>query len=254
METIEKYFTLTGLLGVKSRKVKAIEYIISGILLCYAGLLCCPNLLFGHSIKYKNFNIYSTSEFDNSICNVLDKTRGNLSASSINDTTITHNIYLCNSYSLYSFFAPFVRKSFACNYCPIKSIFISNCDVRMNEAYKNDENDSYTRQLSELIAHEVTHTLTERKLGFWKYRTLERWKNEGYSETIGHNEAINLPRAKEFLRTNENNNRPGILYQKYYFAVAYLMQIEKMKFEDIVAAKYTLDNVLNKIETIKIEN
>jgi hypothetical protein len=32
------------------------------------------------------------------------------------------------------------------------------------------------------------------------------------------------------------------------------MQIERMKFEDIVATKLTLDEVLNKIETIKTDN
>jgi hypothetical protein len=125
--------------------------------------------------------------------------------------------------------------------------------VRKNEAYKNEENDSYIRQLSELIAHETTHTLTEKKLGFWKYRTLERWKNEGYSETIGYNEAINLSTVREFLKTNQNNDSHKVLYQKYYFAVAYLMQIEKMKFQDIVATKLTLNGVLDKIETIKTE-
>jgi hypothetical protein len=210
--------------------------------------------MFAYSTKYKNFRVYSTDRIDNNIYNIIDETRSHLYTSSINDTIITHNIYLCNSYSLYSLFAPFVRKSFACNYCPIISIFVSNCNVGKDEAYKNDENDSYIRQLNELMAHEITHTLTEKKLGFWKYRTLERWKNEGYSETIGYSEVINLTTAKEFLKTNKSNDNPRVVYQKYYLAVAYLMQIERMKFEDIVATKLTLDEVLNKIETIKTDN
>lgn len=77
---------------------------------------------------------------------------------------------------------------------------------------------------------------------------LEGWKNEGYSETIGYNETLNLTTAKEFLKANKNNDKPGVLYKKYYYAVAYLLQIEKMKFEDIIAASLTLDDVLNKIE------
>jgi hypothetical protein len=44
-----------------------------------------------------------------------------------------------------------------------------------------------------------------------------------------------------------------VSYKKYYYAVAYLLQIERMKFEEIIEADLTLDDVLNKIETIKTE-
>jgi hypothetical protein len=42
-----------------------------------------------------------------------------------------------------------------------------------------------------------------------------------------------------------------VSYRKYNYAVAYLLQIEKMKFEEIIAADLTLDDVLNKIEWAK---
>jgi len=249
MKNITKYMTFADLFQIKNKKWKIVEYIVEGMLLIYLGLICYPNLLFAHSIKYKNFRVYSTKEIDSNIYNILDKAEINLSTSSINDTAITYRLYLCNNYSLYFFFAPKSRKAFANNYSIIHNLFISNCDIRINEAYKNDENDNYVRQLSELIAHEATHTLTEKKLGFWKYWVLEGWKNEGYSETIGYNERPNLTTVKEFLKENKDSNKPGVLYKKYYYAVAYLLQIERMKFEDIIATNLTLDEVLNKVET-----
>ena len=51
-----------------------------------------------------------------------------------------------------------------------------------------------------------------------------------------------------------NNDRSHVWYQKYYFAVSYLMQIERMNYADMIATKYTLDDVLRKIETMKSEN
>jgi hypothetical protein len=253
MKNITKYLTLTDLFQIKNKKWKIVEYTVGGILLIYVGLICYPNLLFAHSIKYRNFTVYSTKEIDGNIHNILDKAEINLSTSDINNTAISYKLYLCNNYSFYSFFAPKSRKAFANNYSIVHNIFISNCDIRRNEAYKNDERDNYVRQLSELIAHEATHTLTEKKLGFWKYLTLERWINEGYSETIGYNEALNIATAKEFLKTNKNSDSPSVSYKKYYYAVAYILQIERMKFEEIIEADLTLDDVLNKIETIKTE-
>jgi hypothetical protein len=253
MKSITKYLTFTDLFQIKNKKWKIVEYIVGVILLMYVGLICYPNLLFAHSVKYKNFTVYSTKEIDGNIYNVLDKAEINLSASSMNDTTISSKLYLCNNYSLYFFFAPKSRKAFANNYSIVHTIFISNCDIGRNEAYKNNENDNYIRPLSELIAHEAAHTLTEKKLGFWKYWRLAGWKNEGYSDFIGKNKVVRFASAKEYLKANMNNDRPGAWYQKYYFAVAYLIQREGMTFEDVVSSPYTLDDVLSKIETMKTE-
>ena len=254
MKNIAKYLTFTDLFQIKSKKWKIVEYIITGIFIIYVGLICYPNLLFGHSIKYRNFTVYSTREIDSNIYNILDNAKTNLCNSSINDTTITYRIYLCNNYSFYLFFAPKSRKAFANTYSIIHNIYISNCDIKRNEAYKNDEKDNYVRHLSELMAHEASHILTEKKLGFWKYLFLEGWKNEGYSEFVGYNKAVRFTSVKEFLKTNMNNDRSNVWYQKYYFAVSYLMQIERMNYEDMIATKYTLDDVLRKIETMKSEN
>ena len=254
MKNITRYLTLTDLFQIKNKNWKIVEYSLGVILLIYAGLICYPNLLFAHSITYRNYTVYSTREIDSSIYSILDKAEINLSTSCINSPTINIKLYLCNNYSLYFFFAPKSRNAFANNYSIVHNIFISKSDLRRNEAYKNDEDNTSVRQLSELITHESTHTLTEKKLGLWKYWMLERWKNEGYSEFIGYNKAVSFSSAKEYLKLNKNNDKPSVWYQKYYFAVAYLMQIEGMKFDEVIAAQYTLDDVLSRIEIMKTEN
>ncbi len=251
MRNITKYLTLTDLLQIKNKKWKIVEYAAGMVLLIYLGLICYPNLLFASSIKYKNFTVYSTKEIDKNIYSLLDKVEINLSASSINDTALNYRIYLCNNYSLYFLFAPKSRKAFANNYSIIHNIFIANCDIEKNEAYKNNEEDNYARKLSEVIAHEAAHTLTEEKLGFWKYWVLEGWKNEGYSEFVGYNEPVNLASMKEFLETNKTDEKSGTWYRKCYYAAAYLLQIEGMKYEDFISSKYTLNEVLGKIESAK---
>jgi hypothetical protein len=228
--------------------VKIANYVTTGLLIIYLGLIIYPNFLFGHSFKYKNFNIYSTQPFSDNIQTILDEAEIKLSASEIYDKSLTHNIYLCNNYTLYTFLAPFSRKAFACNYPFINNIFIANCDVDKNEAYKNDEKDQYTRQLSVLISHETTHTFIEHKIGFWKFRTLSNWKNEGYCDYVGYGQTDNLKEWQAFLIINKDNKKPGIDYRRYYIAVNYLMTNEKMTFNNILTTDLSFEEVLKKVE------
>ena len=250
MRVMKRFFKIaTNFLFLKNKKLRTANYLISGFALIYIGLIIYPNILFGYSVKYKSFHIFSNNPIDYNINKIIDDTETNLSSSEIYEQNITHKVFLCNSYSLYTFFVPFSRRAFACNYPLINNTFIAKSNIAKNESYKNDAKDNYIRKLSETVAHEITHAMTEKKLGLWKYITLENWKNEGYSETIGYNDTLNMAIVKDFLKINKNNDGYRVHYRKCYFAVAYLMQIEKMKFEDIVATKLTLDEVLKKIET-----
>jgi hypothetical protein len=129
MKNIINYLTFTDLFQIKNKKWKIVEYTVGGILLIYVGLICYPNLLFAHSIKYRNITVCSTKEIDSNIYNILDKAEINISTSGINDTEISYKLYLCNNYSLYLFFAPKSRKAFANNYSIVHNIYIANCDI-----------------------------------------------------------------------------------------------------------------------------
>jgi hypothetical protein len=237
---------------MRTTKMKVANYSISGLIVICFILFLCPNIMFGHSFKYKNFNVYSMQPLDDNIQAVLDAAEKNLTTSEIYDQTITHNIYFCNSYKIYRFFAPSVRYTFACNFPFNNNIFIANCDVKKKLAYK--EGGQFTRELNELIAHEITHTFIQKKLGYWKYRNLSTWKNEGYCEYIGYNNRDTLKGAKEFLTSNKNNvNDGGTTYHKYHLAVTFLKESGKMTFDDIIASGLTFEEVLKKIEMTEIE-
>jgi hypothetical protein len=223
----------------------------SGLGMIYLALIVYPNFIFAHSLKYKNFNVYSTEKFSGNMQTVLDKADKNLSSSEIYAPAVSHDIYLCNSYTLYSFLAPATRHAFACNYPFINNIFIAKCEIDKNEAYIDQTSGWVTRKLHELISHEVTHTLIEKKLGFWKYRSIPAWKNEGYCEYIGFNNANGLKEAYSFVTTYRNDYRGGAMYRKYYYAVTFLKKAEQMSFDDIVASDLTFEEVLKKIEHTK---
>ena len=231
----------------KNKKARIINYVLLAILGIYAGIIVFPGFLFGHSVKYKNFNIQSTQPVDDSILRLLDETETKLSMSEIFDSTLTHDIYFCNSFKLYTLLAPLSRRAFACNYPLFNNIFIAQTDLKENKAYKNNPDDNYTREISALLAHEITHTFIENRIGFWKFRTLSPWKNEGYSEYVGLGKRNFSEEDQEFLMDQEDRQKPGDYYKKYYMAVNHLMRFEQMNFEGLMATERSLDEVLNTI-------
>ncbi|GHT10586.1 hypothetical protein AGMMS4956_02160 [Bacteroidia bacterium] len=250
----KKYLTVfvNFLLGRRlSRPLKIANYTISGIVVLYVILIAYPNPFFEYSYKYKNFKIHSTHLLGDSIDSILDRATNHLYCSEIN-TDVTHNIYFCNSFARYSFFAPISRRAFAVNYPIFNTIFIAKCDIANDSVYKNNIKDNYTKKLSGTIAHEATHTLIKEKIGLRRFIMLPKWKNEGYCEYIAHNNANATKEAKEYLIVNKNNHKLGADYRRYYYAVAYLIEIEKMSFDDIVTTNLSLEQVLEKIERLSL--
>jgi len=246
---MKKYLkTLTDFLFMRTKRSKIANYSIVGLFVIYFAIICYPNFMFAYALNYKSFKVHSTQPLGDSIKKILDESERQLSTSEIYNKKIIQNIYLCNNYSLYTFLTPFSRKAFAGNFPFINNIFVANCNNDKNEAYKNDDKDHYTRQLSSLISHETTHTYIETKIGFWKNRLLSNWKKEGYCEYVGCGQMNDQEKTEELLKENANKNTPGSYYKRYYLAVNYLKTVEKMTFEEIISSKLTLDEVLKKIK------
>jgi hypothetical protein len=221
---------------------------VLGILFLYIYLLISPGLLFRYSIKYKTFIVYSRHELGKGIYPLLDEAERNLSTSELTDKHIIHEIFFCDSYSLYKFLNPYDNKySYAINTPIFSNILIANTDIDKNEAYGKEKGDPFlfVRKLSSVIAHEVTHTFINKNL---KVKT-EGWKIEGYCESVYYKDTLNIYEAKEFLNNFDAGKKYyGSRYKKYYIAVTYLRLYEKMKFIDIINSKLPLNEILKTIK------
>jgi len=128
----------------KTQVGKVINYGITALIIVYLLLLLFPSPCFRYTYQSENIKLYSTLPISDSANIVLARALNILNASPINDKTIMHNLYLCNSFSLYTFFAPTSRTAFAVN--RINTIFIALCNIGKDVAYKNNKNDG-SRQL-----------------------------------------------------------------------------------------------------------
>jgi hypothetical protein len=145
-----------------------------------------PQHLFANKLTYKNFTICSNNKIDNNIKTVLDNAMILVEKSELYDTNYKYNIILCYN-TVYNKIddqllgnGPSARTTF--NNIVVKV----NIDAKNNLAFPTFHK-ACEVNLTELLAHEMTHCLQANKYDFLKfnpYRHPEFWKLEGYPEYV----------------------------------------------------------------------
>ena len=113
---------------------KIFNWIFKGLILSYILLICFPHLLFANKLDYKNFSVYYHSNDINTeeLKLVLDKSENLLKKSELFKKGTSQDIFICNGYSEFTFFALLSRKAFAVNYPISQNIFISKSSISQN--------------------------------------------------------------------------------------------------------------------------
>jgi hypothetical protein len=210
------------------------------IVAAYGTLLAFPEPLFTHKYSYKNFVIYSRTPIDDRIRAELDVVSQRLAKSELNDQTIVHRVFVTGSSSWYAFFNGPYRGAMARNYEFHNSIFVPQLDLTSGNIVHFD---GKTAPIASILAHEMTHTLSQRRLGIIRSWRTPSWKKEGYAEYIGNPRTVSLI---EDLRTLDSAGE-GFAVPKRYFEAAilwrYLVDIRKMTFAEIMSNSVVRESV-----------
>lgn len=231
---------------IKTKKI--FNWILNGLILSYFLLICFPHLLFANKLNYKNFSVYYHSNDINKeeLKLVLDKSENLLKKTELFKKGISQDIFICNGYSEFTFFALLSRKAFAVNYPISQNIFITKSSISQNYIIRNGKENN-KRTLSGVIAHETVHSLLENKLGLLKYKLLPSWKNEGYCDFIANESSFNKQKGvKEICNDTKNTDSPSFKYFKYRMITEYLFEERKVTLEKFLDEDFDLEN-LNQI-------
>ena len=232
------------------RTKKIFNWIFKVLILSYILLICFPHLLFANKLDYKNFSVYYHSNNINTeeLKLVLDKSENLLKKSELFQKATSQDIFICNGYSEFTFFALLSRKAFAVNYPISQNIFISKSSISQNYILRNGKENN-KRTLSGVIAHETVHSLLENKLGLLKYKLLPSWKNEGYCDFIANESSFNKQKGvKEICNDTENTDIPSFKYFKYRMITEYLFEERKVTLEKFLDEDFDLENINNNLK------
>ena len=233
---------------MKKRK-KKINRIASIIAIVYILALVFPQYAFANKFVYKNFTVYyHAGEADeDAIKSVLDESMALLNKSVLFNQEKEQRIFVCGSFSEFTFFSPFSRKSFAVNYALMQNIFLSESSFSENRIIRNSDTNN-RRTLSAVIAHETTHSLLEDNLGIVKYKLLPSWKNEGYCDHIAqessYDEEIGL---EEICKGNKDTGSMSFTYFKYKKYADYLLDVKGVNVEEFLKNDFILEELDSKL-------
>ena len=232
----------------KNRKI--FNWISNMLILPYVLIIFFPHLLFANKLDYKNFLVYYHSNDINTeeLKLVLDKSENLLKKSELFKKGTSQDIFICNGYSEFTFFAHLGRKAFAINYPISQNIFISKSSISQNYVLRNGKENN-KRTLSGVIAHETVHSLLENKLGLLKYILLPSWKNEGYCDFIANESSYNKQKGiKEICNNNYNTDISSFKYFKYRMITEYLFEERKVTLEKFLDEDFDLENINNNLK------
>ena len=171
-------------------KITFIAY--STAILTITVIVLFPQHLFAYKLEYKCFKVYSNEIIDNDIKIVLDNAMNLVKKSEINDPNYKYNIILGNN-SFYNKIDDKLLGSGPTARTTLNNVIIKvSIDPKENVAFPTFHK-ACEVNLTELLAHEMTHCLQANKYGITKFNPLkhpEYWKLEGYPEYISRQKQL----------------------------------------------------------------
>ena len=209
------------------------------------GIILNPNLSYASETRYNNYTVFHDSPIDEGLIIHLNKATELLQKSELYNPNLKLDICL-NDGSKY----PVLIKEIFGD-CFAKG-FYNKVVLEGNPDYKGNYTEirGYKWNLTQLLAHEITHCLQFNKFGLLKSNPIAKyptWKWEGYPEYVARqnedqkNLAKNIDRLIKTEQTDNNGwiefgDGTGVVisYYKWWLLTQYCMDIKKMTYQQIL--------------------
>ncbi len=225
----------------------------SAAILTTATIILFPQQLFANKMNYKEFIVYSNDKIDDNIKIVLDNALNLVQKSELYDSKYKYNIILCSN----SFYNKIDNKLLGIGRTArttLKNVIIKvRIDPKNNLAFPAFHK-ACEVNLTELIAHEMTHCLQAKKYGILKFNPFkhpELWKLEGYPEYVSKqtelsgkgysltseiDQYVNLERKATdiWILSEEGGCEVPNYYYKGRLMMEYLIDIKHLSYDQIL--------------------
>lgn len=244
-----------------SKKTFKITSILFGVIIFFVALpLVYPAPLFAYHVAYDNLDIFSDMQIPTEKANnILKQVQLKLSTSPIQIDNIPMQIYIANTTWRRHWLwivrpnnpGGFIVAPFTRNHA-----FLSGADFETNELISPS---GYRTQPPRTIAyfaiHELTHTMTYKKVGLLRFFLMPKWIKEGIADYVA------MPEENAFSLFAKIGERDADLsmmksygvYAPYRLLIAYLLEEEEWSIEQLLNSKLTLQearsHIFNKLKS-----
>ena len=198
----------------------------------YAMLLAFPYPLFSYVERFHDITIYSDRPISPNLRFAVDSVRERLRKSPLNDESLHHQIFICNSDWRFILFTNRDYHAAGVNQAWLnRNIFLRRSDTEHNLLIApSGKPVPGERTLGYFMTHEIVHSLEVKFLGRWSYLQLPAWKREGYADYVAKDPNFISAERLAALQRNapEMNPRRSGWYLRHHLLVAYLLDVQKM--------------------------
>ncbi len=216
-------------------------FLIAGLLLT---IVLNPFLTYANKTTHNNFTIYHNSQLDPTLISYLDQASELLKTSEYYNDKLKLDICLNDGSQYPSIIRAIRGQAFAWGFYD-KVVLQGKMNCKDNYV----ELHGYKWNLTQLLAHEMTHCLQFDQLGFWNSKPvaiIENWKWEGYAEYISrqNNDQKDLSKNIARLVSSDQNSWEITFadstitsrdYCNYWTLVQYCLDIKKMSYKQLLA-------------------
>lgn len=202
-------------------------------------LILNPSLLYAHETTIGQFHIYHSKKLSDKFPVILDQAKRSIAHSSYYHPETFYDICLNDGSWYPNIIAIFGAPAFAWGFYD-KVVLQGDMIANANRVALN----GYQWNLSELLAHELTHCMQFQHLG-WRHANpmagIPEWKWEGYAEYVARRADLNTLKKNWLLYTSSNKDSWGIsredgsiiprAYAHHLLLTQYVMQVEQQSFD-----------------------
>ena len=219
----------------------AAALLIAGLLLI---IILNPVLTYAFKTAQNNYTIFHNKKPEPAFFTELNQATELLKASEFYDSTLQLDICLNDGSKYTELIQALQGQAFAYGFYN-KVVMLGKANFKNNYVELN----GYKWNLTQLLAHEITHCLQFHTLGFWKSNPvagIPNWKWEGYAEYVSRQSNDQKDLSKNiacFIAANKNNweiifadsTMAPAEYYGYWTLVQYCMNVKKMNYNQILA-------------------
>ena len=195
-----------------------------GAVAIYALILAFPEPLFSSVIVDGDIRLYDREAFQGSAHDLLSEVQSRVAKSGIYDARLQQRIFVVGTPAWYCFFNGPYRFAMARNVELGNAIFLPRLDLQRRQVVHFD---GRSADAAEILAHEMTHTLMQRRLGLLRVWRLPWWKREGFASYVGNTESSPEPER----------------YRQARLRWTYLLKVRHLTFDQVIATNISEDEL-----------